>query len=319
MRSNINNINNNNSKEPNKIYEKPIQIISIRNEFKEKITNIPRNKSSIIQRLNPNFKIKEISKEENNNNSISITWNKNNQINTKQINNKKYLLKGKGKSINLLELKSKNKNKFSIGPNIKLKDIKTNFAFNKSFDSLDEQSEFFISFLKDENIEEDENNKENINSSLITEKNLESNFKKNFDKDKNKENNNNDNQNNDSNNKKDLKRSCFIRIRCFSNNNSTKKKRLKTDPVFNSYFSTLNNTKRSTNLSQKSLRLNDSLTKFRKKKLNGIINNKDKEIKGNRSSIIVNTMKNKNSKNKIKRNRENLINKDKNICKCQIF
>jgi hypothetical protein len=235
----------------------------------------------------------------------------------------------------------------TIGPNILLKNIKINLGFNKSFDSFDEQSEFYISFLK-EDYENDNNNKDkekenkdnentekkdnmnnnnnkinnnnNQNSSFNTEKNLVTNHDKQKRDIRNNHNNNVNNKNEIYNDKKYFKKSCFIR--CISvNNNSSRKKRLKTDPVFNSYFSTLNNTKKSTNLSLKSLRLNDSLIKLRKKKLNGIINNNDKELKGNRSNIVVNTIRIK--KNNNKRNKEVMnANNNKainNICKCQIF
>jgi hypothetical protein len=57
------------------------------------------------------------------------------------------------------------------------------------------------------------------------------------------------------------------RIRCFScNSNKSQQKHKKRNKHDNSYFSTVNNTRRSGNLSIKSLKLNDSLNKLRKKR-----------------------------------------------------
>jgi len=265
-----------------------------------------------------------------------------------------------------------------IGPNPILRNIKKKFAFNKSYDSLDVQSEFFISYLREDDLgsaisesfkisennvkfkETEENNKKfdifqndkkvgnNLfNKNTFQEKvylNLNKKYCKKTNSNKNHFESNNklvnlskilDNQQNKkvenldslkNENQKETNKCGFFK--CRKNNTYNKQIHLNTlnnyninkdksgkkpEANLNSYYSTLNITKRSTNHSFKSIKLNDSLTKFRKKKLSICNTGKDYKCpsKSSNNNLIEVTKVNSNiSNNK----------KDKKVnCRCEIF
>lgn len=287
---------------------------------------------------------------------------KNNHLNKYHIDNNNNYLK-------ILNFNHYEENKDNIiGPNPNIKIYRRNFSFNKSYDSLDVQSEFFISYLKDEekditensclengnsgeeslnnyeNQEENQDNKhKNINvkkprTNLISGRNKpneeevsnfnqskqmkSSNKNKYFIDNKNSlrgksetgKSSNNHNINNlepNNNNNYNNPNCCFFRCWTITNHNLNKqRKRNKQDAIFNSYFSTINNTKRSTNHSFKSIKLNDSLTKLRNKKRTSICITDSKIPKLNTITTVSSAISTQNLTYK----------KDKKVnCRCEIF
>lgn len=283
---------------------------------------------------------------------------------------------------NMINSEKKSNSANVIGPAPNIKEIKKNFAFNKSYDSLDIQSEFLISYLRDEelvsevsqsirntesnrakeendNYEKDSKQEENGNNNKnnINDHNQRNNFVKNknfqekvflninnkYVKNLNSNNNNNkninfntienlqnnkqletvENSNHENNKINNNKNCCFFTCKSnpnhntnnnniFLNNNnninSKVKKGKKQDANINSYYSTINNTKRSTNHSFKSIRLNDSLTKFRKRRLSNCTTDRDSKCPTRGSNSNLANLMNANDK------------KDKKVdCRCEIF
>jgi len=297
-------------------------------------------------------------------------------------NNFKINIDSKDVIANFINSDKKSNSAYVIGPTPNIREIKKNFAFNKSFDSFDVQSEFLITYLRDDDfvseisqsgrntetnkaVEENDiktnkkddnriinNNKSNnknfqekvfLNINNKYSKTLNNNIKNNNNcKNKNKNinlneienkkqetvessnNNENNKYNKDINNNKNCGGFFKCRTNPSNNNNinninnnvlninSKTKKGKKQDAVnINSYYSTINNTKRSTNHSFKSIRLNDSLTKFRKRRLSNCttdINGKC-PTKGFNCNLETNL---------VKENDTNTKNKKIN-CRCEIF
>ena len=135
---------------------------------------------------------------------------------------------------------------------------------------MDVQSEFFISFLKvvdslsNDSIQDNYKDSDENKNSIQIEKKIRGKNENNSKKLETVETSNYEII-------KDPNNVCFYKCQP----NTKYRKRNKGDTILNSYFSTVNNTKRSTNLSFKSIKLNDTLMKFRKKKLES----KEKDLK----------------------------------------
>jgi hypothetical protein len=385
----FNNIENNNSLngnvDKNKTNNKQIfsEINSYFNNTKDEIDKKVRNKSKSVDLGNKilievSSKSKDVTRRISNilynliikNDDFSNGLRFNQDTNKAKNNLSKF--DSMDKLVNLIKSEKKANYANVIGPTPNIKEIKKNFAFNKSCDSFDVQSEFLISYLRDEelvsqisncikntesNQPEDENEKENKNreedkynqnknnnqrSNFIKNKNFQEKVllninnkysktannpnKNDFENKKNVNFNNADASKNkkletiesqENNNIKENKNCCFFKCQTNSNNNPNHvnsnikiKKGKKQDANINSYYSTFNNTKRSTNHSFKSIRLNDSLTKFRKRRLSNCTSDKDSKCptKGSISNLTASVSANNPNK------------KDKKVnCRCEIF